>query len=49
VKSAIRAVRSGYLQLDVTAKGRAYAEEVMQAFIRGRRLGLRPPRTFWMC
>jgi outer membrane protein len=40
VKSAIRAVRSGYLQLDVTARGRAYAEEVMDAYIKKQKVGL---------
>lgn len=40
VRSAIRAVRSGYLQLDVTAKGRAYAEEVMEAYIKRQKVGL---------
>jgi outer membrane protein TolC len=40
VRSAIRAVRSGYLQLDVTARGRAYAEEVMEAYIKKQKVGL---------
>lgn len=40
VRAAARAVRSGYLQLDVTARGRAYAEEVMQAFIKKQKVGL---------
>ena len=40
VRSAIRAVRSGYLQLDVTAKGRSYAEEVMEAYIKRQKVGL---------
>jgi outer membrane protein TolC len=40
VKSAIRAVRSGFLQLDVTARGRAYAEEVMDAYIKKQKVGL---------
>jgi outer membrane protein TolC len=40
VRSAIRAVRSGYLQLDVTARGRAYAEEVMEAYIKRQKVGL---------
>jgi outer membrane protein len=40
VKSAIRAVHSGYQQLDVTARGRAYAEEVMDAYIKKQKVGL---------
>ncbi|HEY6874114.1 MAG TPA: TolC family protein [Geobacteraceae bacterium] len=40
VRTAARAVRSGYLQLDVTAKGRAYAEEVLQAYIKKQKVGL---------
>jgi len=36
----VRAVHSGYLQLDVTARGRTYAEEVMQAFIKKQKVGL---------
>lgn len=40
VRSAIRAVRSGYLQLDVTAKGRAYAQEVLDAYIKKQKVGL---------
>jgi outer membrane protein TolC len=40
VRTAIRAVRSAYLQLDVTAKGRAYAEQVMDAYIKKQKVGL---------
>ena len=40
VRIAVRAVRSGYLQLDVTARGRAYAEEVLQAYIKKQKVGL---------
>ena len=40
VRTAVRAVRSGYLQLDVTARGRAYAEEVVQAYIKKQKVGL---------
>jgi outer membrane protein len=40
VRSAIRAVSSGYLQLDVTAKGRSYAEQVMDAYLKKQKVGL---------
>ena len=40
VRIAARAVRSGYLQLDVTARGRKYAEEVLQAYIKKQKVGL---------
>jgi outer membrane protein TolC len=40
VRTTARAVRSGYLQLDVTARGRAYAEEVLQAYIKKQKVGL---------
>ena len=40
VRAATRAVRSGFLQLDVTARGRAYAEEVLQAYIKRQQVGL---------
>jgi outer membrane protein TolC len=40
VRIAVRAVRSGYLQLDVTARGRAYAKEVLQAYIKKQKVGL---------
>jgi outer membrane protein len=40
VRTAVRAVRSGYLQLDVTARGRAYADEVLQAYIKKQKAGL---------
>ncbi len=40
VRTAARAVQSGFLQLDVTARGRAYAEEVLQAYIKKQKVGL---------
>jgi len=40
VRTAIRAVYSGYKQLEVTARGRAYAEEVVQAYIKKQKVGL---------
>lgn len=40
VRIAVRAVHSGYLQLDVTARGRAYAEEVLKAYIKKQKVGL---------
>ncbi len=40
VRIAARAVRSGYLQLDVTARGRSYAEEVLNAYIKKQKVGL---------
>ncbi len=40
VRIALRAVRSGFLQLDVTARGRAYAEEVLNAYIKKQKVGL---------
>ena len=40
VRSAVRAVRSGYLQLDVTARGRIYADEVLQAYLKKQKVGL---------
>ena len=40
VRIAVRAVRSGYLQLDVTARGRSYAEEVLNAYIKKQKVGL---------
>jgi outer membrane protein TolC len=40
VRTANRAVASGYKQLDVTARGRTYAEEVVQAFIKKQKVGL---------
>ena len=40
VRTSARAVRSAYLQLDVTARGRAYAEQVLQAFIKKQQVGL---------
>lgn len=40
VRTAARAVLSGHVQLDVTARGRAYAEERLQAFIKKNQVGL---------
>lgn len=40
VRNATRAVRSGYKQLDVTTRGAAYAEEVLNAYIKKARVGL---------
>jgi outer membrane protein TolC len=40
VKAAIRAVTSGYKQIDVADRGRAYAEERLKAFIRKNEVGL---------
>lgn len=40
IRIAGRAVESGYKQLDVTAKGRAYADEVLQAYIKKQKVGL---------
>jgi outer membrane protein len=40
VRTALRAVSSGYKQLEVTARGRAYAEEVVQAYIKKQKVGL---------
>lgn len=40
VSTAVRAVSSGFLQLDVTAQGRSYAEEVLQAYIEKQKAGL---------
>lgn len=40
VRTSARAVESGYLQLDVTARGRAYAEEVLQAYVKKQKVGL---------
>ncbi len=40
VRIAVRAVRSGFLQIDVTARGRAYAEEVLNAYIKKQKVGL---------
>jgi outer membrane protein len=40
VRTAVRAVRSGYKQLDVTARGRAYADQVLQAYIKKQKVGL---------
>ena len=40
VRTAIRGIRSAYLQLDVTAKGRGYAEEVMDAYVKKQKVGL---------
>ncbi len=40
VRTSIRAVDSGYKQLDVTARGRAYADQVLDAYIKKQRVGL---------
>ena len=40
VRIAARAVSSGYKQLDVTARGRAYSEEVVRAYIKKQKVGL---------
>ena len=40
IRIAARAVDSGYKQLDVTASGRAYADEVLQAYIKKQKVGL---------
>lgn len=40
VRTVVRAVFSGYKQLEVTARGRAYAEEVVQAYIKKQKVGL---------
>jgi outer membrane protein TolC len=40
VRSAIRAVQSGYKQIDVTRRGSAYAEEVLNAYIKKAAVGL---------
>ena len=40
VRTAIRAVSSGYKQLEVTSRGRSYAEEVVQAYIKKQKVGL---------
>lgn len=40
VRTAVRGVSSGYVQLEVTARGRAYAEERLQAFIKRNQVGL---------
>ncbi|MBT1071696.1 TolC family protein [Geobacter chapellei] len=40
VRVAIRAIATGYKQIDVTDRGRAYAEERLKAFIRKNEVGL---------
>ena len=40
VKAAIRAVTTGYKQIEVTDRGRAFAEERLRAFIRRNEVGL---------
>lgn len=40
VRSAARAVRSNFKQLDVTARGRAFAEERLSAFLKRSAVGL---------
>ncbi|KAF0218491.1 MAG: outer membrane efflux [Geobacteraceae bacterium] len=40
VKTAVRAIQSSYKQLEVTTRGRAYAEERLKAFIKRNQVGL---------
>ncbi len=40
VRNAIRALQSSYKQLDVTARGSAYAEQRLQAYIKKNKVGL---------
>lgn len=40
VRAAIRSVATGYKQIEVTERGRAYAEERLKAFIRKNEVGL---------
>lgn len=40
VRTSVRAVYSNYKQLEVTSRGRAYAEEVVQAYIKKQKVGL---------
>lgn len=40
VRSAIRGVQAGYKQLDVTARGSAYAQEVLNAYVKKAAVGL---------
>lgn len=40
VKAAIRGVESGYKQIDVTERGRAFAEERLRSFIKKNEVGL---------
>ena len=40
VRSAIRAIQSSYKQLEVTDRGRAFAEERLNAFIKKNKVGL---------
>ncbi|HLO26412.1 MAG TPA: TolC family protein [Geobacteraceae bacterium] len=40
VRTGVRAIYSGYKQLEVTSRGRAYAEEVVQAYIKKQKVGL---------
>ena len=40
VRTGARAIYSGYKQLEVTSRGRAYAEEVVQAYIKKQKVGL---------
>jgi outer membrane protein TolC len=39
-KAAIRGVATGYKQIEVTERGRSYAEERLKAFIRKNEVGL---------
>jgi outer membrane protein len=40
VRNAVRALQSSYKQLDVTARGSAYAEQRLQAYIKKNKVGL---------
>ena len=40
VKTAVRAIQSSYKQLEVTERGKSYAEEVLQAYIKKQKVGL---------
>jgi len=40
VRAAIRGISTGYKQIEVTERGRAYAEERLKAFIRKNEVGL---------
>ena len=40
VRSAVRSVATSYRQIDVTARGRTYAEELLKAYIKKNSVGL---------
>ncbi len=40
VRTAVRAIQSTFKQLEVTSRGRAYAEERLNAFIKKNQVGL---------